>query len=90
MNGAPPLLPAPPWRQLDPLLGLAISRRIARLLGGDLWVDDAVGGGVAFILSVPVLPPDTSAPATRAASTLSDLATGILCRGAMNYHIPVR
>ena len=48
-------------------IGLAISRRIARLLGGDLWVDDAVGGGAAFILSVPALPPDTSAPATRAA-----------------------
>ena len=31
-------------------LGLAISRRLARLLGGDITVADAAGGGAAFTL----------------------------------------
>lgn len=31
-------------------LGLAIARRIARLLGGDLTVEEAPGGGAAFVL----------------------------------------
>ena len=31
-------------------LGLAISRRLARLLGGDITLDDADGGGAAFTL----------------------------------------
>lgn len=35
-------------------LGLAIARRIARLLGGDLDVDDAPGGGALFTLRLPV------------------------------------
>ncbi|HEY3258375.1 MAG TPA: HAMP domain-containing sensor histidine kinase [Gemmatimonadaceae bacterium] len=34
-------------------LGLAISRRIARLLGGDVTVADADGGGAAFTLWFP-------------------------------------
>jgi signal transduction histidine kinase len=34
-------------------LGLAIARRIARLLGGDLSVGDADGGGAAFVLRLP-------------------------------------
>lgn len=34
-------------------LGLAIARRIARLLGGDVTVDDAAGGGAAFVLWLP-------------------------------------
>jgi signal transduction histidine kinase len=31
-------------------LGLAISRRLARLLGGDITLDNADGGGAAFTL----------------------------------------
>lgn len=34
-------------------LGLAISRRIARLLGGEVTVADADGGGVVFTLWFP-------------------------------------
>jgi len=34
-------------------VGLAISRRLARLLGGDLTVGDAPGGGAEFTLSLP-------------------------------------
>ena len=35
-------------------LGLAVSRRIARLLGGDLTLGDAPGGGSDFVLTVPL------------------------------------
>lgn len=35
-------------------LGLAIARRIARLLGGELTVADAEGGGAAFTLWLPL------------------------------------
>jgi signal transduction histidine kinase len=34
-------------------LGLAISRHIARLLGGDLWVDERPEPGACFVLEVP-------------------------------------
>ncbi len=46
-------------------LGLALSRRLARLIGGDITVHSAAGQGSTFTLSLPVLaePPDpTSAP----------------------------
>lgn len=43
-------------------VGLTISRRLARLLGGDLTVDAAPEGGAAFTLALP-------APAPRAART---------------------
>jgi signal transduction histidine kinase len=34
-------------------LGLAISRRIARLMGGEVTVDGANGGGAVFALWLP-------------------------------------
>ena len=43
-------------------VGLTISRRLARLLGGDLTVDAALEGGAAFTLALP-------APAPRGAGT---------------------
>jgi signal transduction histidine kinase len=44
-------------------LGLPISRRLARLLGGDLTLESDVGRGATFILWLPVDPADLSASA---------------------------
>jgi signal transduction histidine kinase len=44
-------------------LGLPISRRLARLLGGDLTVDSDVGRGATFTLWLPIDPADFSAAA---------------------------
>jgi signal transduction histidine kinase len=38
-------------------LGLAVSRRLARLLGGDLTVQSERGVGSVFVLELPTTPP---------------------------------
>lgn len=38
-------------------LGLSVTRRLARLLGGDVTVTSKVGEGSAFIVSLPLEPP---------------------------------
>jgi signal transduction histidine kinase len=35
-------------------LGLAVSRRLAALMGGDLWVESAPGSGSTFTLRIPL------------------------------------
>jgi signal transduction histidine kinase len=63
-----------PFRQLDSSstrthggvgLGLALSRRLARLLGGRLEVESRVSVGSVFTLSIPVGPVPAHPPATK-------------------------
>jgi signal transduction histidine kinase len=37
-------------------LGLASAMQEARWMGGELWYEDAPGGGAAFILELPLAP----------------------------------
>jgi two-component system sensor histidine kinase KdpD len=52
-----------PFERFDPEsgagtgLGLAVSRRLAELLGGSLGVEDTPGGGATFVLTLPSQPP---------------------------------
>ena len=52
-------------------LGLAISRRLARLLGGDVTLADAEGGGAVFTLWFPSLPALRKTPERTAAPAMS-------------------
>lgn len=53
-------------------LGLPLSRRLARLLGGDVLVDSNVGGGSAFSLVLPVVYAGDGADAPPAADNGRD------------------
>jgi signal transduction histidine kinase len=58
-------------------LGLAIARRIARLLGGDLWVDPTPpGAGACLVLELPRT--DSLRPGPIATSTLAEQDTIML------------
>jgi PAS domain S-box-containing protein len=51
-------------------LGLPIARRLARLMGGDVWVDDVESGGAEFSVTLPGVDP-TSGDADGGAASLS-------------------
>jgi len=62
-------------------LGLALSRRLARLMGGDLTVDSRLGQGSTFTLFLPVAPAEpgssSNAPGAEEPVTSADVtATG--------------
>lgn len=52
-----------PFERFDPHsglgtgLGLPVSRRLAEVLGGRLWVEDTPGGGATFVLALPLAKP---------------------------------
>lgn len=54
-----------PGAQQGAGVGLAISRRIARLMGGDLSVDSEIGRGSTFTLWLPPAPPEDAEPPQR-------------------------
>lgn len=53
-------------------LGLAIARRIARLLGGDVALEDSEGSGATFVLRLPIRHPTSEA---RGDSPVEDAVT---------------
>jgi len=53
-----------PFERFDPHsglgtgLGLPVSRRLAEVMGGKLWVEETPGGGATFVLVLPSAAPD--------------------------------
>ena len=65
-------------------LGLAVARRLAQLLGGEIEVTSRVGEGSRFVLSIPLEPPPAAAPpeATARAQTTGPAAAAAPASGS--------
>jgi len=59
-------------------LGLTISRRFCRLLGGDLTLESEVGKGSTFTMRIPAILPGSEPPATVVAPLQEHQGTGEL------------
>jgi CheY-like chemotaxis protein len=56
-------------------LGLAITKRLCHMMGGDVWVESEVGRGSSFTIRLPARAPDSELPPSQApgAGSESDL-----------------
>jgi CheY-like chemotaxis protein len=57
-------------------LGLALSRRLCRMMGGDIAVDSEVGQGSTFTIRLPAETPETRLPPSEEPAEPSVAATG--------------
>jgi CheY-like chemotaxis protein/HPt (histidine-containing phosphotransfer) domain-containing protein len=68
-------------------LGLTLSARLVRLMGGRLWAESEPGRGSTFHFAVPFAPRRGDAPAPAPAAQLSDLAVLVVDDNATNLRI---
>jgi signal transduction histidine kinase/CheY-like chemotaxis protein len=58
-------------------LGLALSRRLCRMMGGDVTVESAAGRGSTFTIRLPVVVPEAAEPPAAAAEPAASDSLGI-------------
>jgi len=55
-------------------IGLALARKLARLMNGDLTVESTLGTGTTFTLTLPLASPDVRAASSSAVGPQPDLS----------------